>query len=100
MQTFATLETTGVLARNDQAFTLVIDVSRTGIGLRTGQPPVVGDRVIVRLGLGEEIRQLKAVVRRVSLRRRGVFDVGLEWHGCTRKELAFVDEFTKAGLTT
>ena len=44
----ATLETRGVLNAGDQAFCTVQDVSQTGIGLNTGQPPMVGQRVRLR----------------------------------------------------
>ena len=93
MQTFASIETVGVLASNNQTFGVVLDVSRNGLGLRTGQPPGVGLRVIVRVGIGEEIRPLKAIVRRLKLRSQNVFDVGLEWQDCSTNDLSFVDEF-------
>lgn len=96
MHTFATIETTDILTRNNQAFTVVLDVSRTGIGVRTAQPPTEGENVILRIGVGEEIKRMNAIVRRVTPLDRGGYDVGLEWQGCTQEDLVFLDEFTTA----
>lgn len=96
LQTCATIETTDVLTRNNQAFTVVLDVSRSGIGLRTTQPPTKGENVILRIGLGEEILRLHATVRRVTQLAKGGYDVGFEWQGCSGNDLSFLDQFIAA----
>src|ERR1041384_5543284 len=45
---------TGGRYTNDQAFCVCINVSRHGIGLRTGQPPTIGQTVVLRLAIDEE----------------------------------------------
>lgn len=96
LQTFATIETTDILTRNNQAFTVVVDVSRSGICLRTVQPPQEGENVILRIGIGEEIERLHATVRRVTQLTRGGYDVGLEWQSCSGNDLSFLDQFIAA----
>lgn len=88
----ATLETTGVLNPNNQALCTVRDVSRSGIGLKTGQPPMRGQRVLLRLVLDDEMHEL--VTRATRVQRCGTgnfYEVGLDWSTCTADELAFLD---------
>jgi hypothetical protein len=87
---FAAIRTIGFGKRNDQALSAVIDVSRHGARLRTGQPPEVGDLVHLRLGVGDVIHDIEGVTRRVEWVDM-VYDVGIEWIGCTQEQLAFLD---------
>jgi hypothetical protein len=93
----ASLETRGVLNANDQALCVVRDMSRTGIGLETGQPPLVGQRVILRLVLDDESHELRTRATRVQRRGKGNFyQVGLDWSECAADELAFLDRVLEA----
>jgi hypothetical protein len=94
---FATMETTGALNANNQALCAVKDVSRTGIGLTTGQPPMRGQTVIVRLALDDEIHELRTRATRVE--RNGTsnfYVVGLDWSLCSPDELSFLDRALSA----
>lgn len=89
----AALETKGSLAPNDQALCSVLNMSRTGIGLDTGQPPLAGQRVLVRLCIDDVMHELSTRATRVQ--RRGAsnfYDVGLDWSECTPMQLAFLDQ--------
>ncbi len=88
----ATLETGGVLNPNNQALCAVQDVSRSGIGLSTGQPPMRGQTVILRIALDDEIHELRTQATRVE--RKGTsnfYSVGLDWSSCSPDELSFLD---------
>lgn len=88
----ATLETTGVLNPNDQALCAVRDVSRCGIGLQTGQPPMRGQKVHLRVALDDEVHEMVTIATRVNRCGAGNFyDVGLDWSSCTQEQLAFLD---------
>lgn len=76
---------------NDQAFSAVVDVSRHGICVRTGQPPIVGQPVFLRLAIDEEIHTLRTTVTRVAKRQKGVYEVGLDWSSCSARELEFLE---------
>jgi len=94
MAACATLATGGVLSAGDQAFCTVQDVSRTGIGLQTGQPPMCGQPVRVRIGIDDEIHELCALTTRVERIGQGNFyRVGLDWSGCSPEQVAFLDRF-------
>jgi hypothetical protein len=89
----AALVAEGALNQNNQALCTVKNVSRTGIGLETGQPPLAGQSVIVRLALGDEMHEMRA--RAMRVRRRGTssfYDVGLDWSGCSPVQLTFLDK--------
>lgn len=86
----ASIKTLGFAVHNDQAFSAVIDVSRHGIRVRTGQPPEIGDWVRLRLGIGEEIHSLEGIVRRIEPAPPAA-DVGIEWVNCTDEQLEFLD---------
>ncbi len=94
---FASLETRGVLNPNNQALCAVRDVSRGGIGLETGQPPMIGQTVILRLALDDRVHELRTVATRVF--RRGTsnfYELGLDWTNCSSEQLTFLDEVMKA----
>ncbi|HEX6811759.1 MAG TPA: PilZ domain-containing protein [Planctomycetota bacterium] len=92
----ATLETTGLNATN-QAVCTVRDLSRSGIGLETGQPPEVGQVVRLRLVLNEQMITISAITTRVERRGKSNFyAVGLDWSRCKQEELVFLDEVLKA----
>ena len=92
LQAFAALETSGKYA-NDQAFCAVRDVSRHGIGMRTGQPPFVGQEVLLRLAIGEDIHTITTRATRVTKRKDDFFEVGLDWSECTPADLSFLRTF-------
>lgn len=90
---FATLETGGVLSAGNQALCSVRNVSKSGIGLETGQPPMVGQGVLLRLALDDDVREIRTLATRVD--RRGTsnfYDVGLDWSSCTEQQLAFLNQ--------
>lgn len=89
----ATLETKGVLNAGDQAFCSVRDVSQVGIGLETGQPPMAGQGVILRVAMDDTVHELRTLATRVE--RRGdsnFYEVGLDWSNCTPEQLEFLRE--------
>jgi hypothetical protein len=89
----AAIETRGKLNANNQGLGTVRNVSRTGIGLETGQPPITGQRVLLRVALGDATHELPTRATRVQ--RRGAtnfYDVGLDWQDCTTEQLAFLDD--------
>ena len=89
----ASLETRDRRHGNDQALSCVKNISRTGIGLETGQPPMVGHTVVLRIALGDVTHQLMARAPRVQRRGAGNFhEVGLDWSACTVEQLAFLDD--------
>jgi hypothetical protein len=88
----AALRTTGQDA-NDQALCSVRDISRHGASVETGQPPNWGELVIVRLALGDEIRELRARVIRVQRRGATHFhEVALDWRECSDDDFMFLDD--------
>lgn len=94
---FATLETKGVLNASNQALCSVRDVSKSGIGLETGQPPMVGQGVLLRLALDDEIREIRTLATRVHRRGQSNFyEVGLDWSNCTTEQLQFLDKVLSA----
>ena len=88
LATFAALEMQG-RHHNDQSFACVADVSRVGIAVRTGQPPLPGQQVAVRIALGEEIHEVITAVTRIAQRGTDLFEVGLDWSRCPPETLAF-----------
>ncbi|MBZ0151710.1 MAG: PilZ domain-containing protein [Planctomycetes bacterium] len=93
----ASLETLGALNANNQALCTVRDVSRSGIGLQTGQPPIAGQAVVLRLALDDVIHELKTRATRVL--RRGdsnFYDIGLDWSTCSPAQLKFLDDVLAA----
>ncbi len=94
---YAAMETSGRFA-NDQAFCVAVDVSRHGIGLRTGQPPVAGQGVLLRLGIGDEIHTLRAVAAHVTRRGPETYDVGLDWSATPAADLAFLDRYLRESV--
>jgi len=75
----------------------VRDLSRSGIGLETGQPPDVGQVVRLRLALHGEVFVLHTIASRVERRGNSNFYVvGLDWSRCKPKELTFLDEVLKS----
>jgi hypothetical protein len=93
----ASLETLGTLNPNNQGLSVVKNVSRTGIGIETGQPPMRGQAVILRLALDDQTHELRTRATRVA--RRGTsnfYEVGLDWSGCSAEQMSFLDEILKA----
>lgn len=62
----------------DQAFCIVMDVSQTGMRLRTPQPPTNGSNITLRVAVGEDICNLSGHVVRVEEVRPSTFDVGVQ----------------------
>jgi hypothetical protein len=89
----ASLETRERRHASNQALSSVKNISRTGIGVETGQPPMVGHTVVLRIALGDTTHELMARTTRVQRRGAGNFhEVGLDWSSCTAEQLAFLDE--------
>ena len=62
---------------NDQTVGVVVDVSRTGLRLRTPTAvPTIGG-VFLRINVGNEVHEVKASIRRVTKLEEGGYDVGL-----------------------
>lgn len=88
----ASLDARGSRHNNNQGMGSVRNLSRTGIGLETGQPPIKGQSVFLRLALGDEIIELATRATRVEQQGDSHFyHVGLDWSGCTAEELSFLD---------
>lgn len=92
-RTYASLSTSG-LAGCDQAFCVVVDVSRHGICVRTPQPPEKGQLATLRIGLEEEVHTVTARVVRVLDLDVG-HDVGLELQPDHPAHLRFYQAFEK-----
>jgi hypothetical protein len=90
------LETTGALNANNQALGSVRNVSRTGIGIETGQPPLIGQAVALRMALGDDVHELRGRTTRVDRAAGGFWQVGLDWSGCSGADLAFLEEVLRA----
>jgi hypothetical protein len=90
---FAALETRDLADATDQIFGAVADVSRTGIALHVGLEPRIGQRVRLRLAIGEQIHELDTVVTRIDRRDHCLYDVGLDWSACEPEQLEFLEEF-------
>lgn len=89
----ASLETRGKLNANNQALGVVKNMSRTGIAIETGQPPMAGQHVLLRVALDDVTHELKTRATRVARRGNSHFyDVGLDWSGCTTDQLSFLDK--------
>lgn len=89
----ATLETQSTRSSINQALGAVKNLSRTGICIETGQPPLTGDRVMLRLAIDDRIHELKTTATRVT--RRGssnFYEVGLDWRLCSPEQLTFLDD--------
>ncbi len=76
-QVFACILEESDIRQLDQAFCVVMDVSETGIRLRTPQPPLSSSKVTLRVAVGEDITNLQARVVRVEEVGPSTFDVGL-----------------------
>lgn len=85
------METLGALNANNQALGTVRDLSRNGVALETGQPPIPGQTVILRIVLDDEIHEMRTRATRVD--RQGgshFFLVGLDWSDCTPVQMEFL----------
>lgn len=92
----ATLETLSTRSSINQALGAVKNLSRTGICIETGQPPLTGDRVMLRLAIDDRIHELKTTATRVT--RRGssnFYEVGLDWRLCSPEQLTFLDDLLR-----
>jgi hypothetical protein len=83
----------GTRNANNQGLGVVRNVSRTGIGIETGQPPLRGQMVILRLAIDDVTHELRTHAVRVQRRGAGNFyEVGLDWTSCTPEQLSFLDK--------
>tara|TARA_R110002073_G_scaffold50853_3_gene134163 strand:- start:96 stop:452 length:357 start_codon:yes stop_codon:yes gene_type:complete len=97
----ASLVACGKAYANDQALCTVRDISRTGIGLETGQPPIEGQDVMLRLSLDDEIIDIQPRTTRVERKPGSQFyQIGLDWSHCSETELAFLDRVLGAVAET
>lgn len=88
----AAMETIGPFGGNNQGVAVVRNLSRSGIGIETAQPPLKGQRVAFRLAIGTNVQRLTATTRRVQPKgNSGFYEVGLEWTTCSAQEAAFLD---------
>lgn len=89
----AALETGGSYNPNNQALCSVRNVSRSGIGVETGQPPLCGQEVLLRVALDDEIHEVKTRATRVVQAEdsKSFYEVGLDWSECSAEELEFLD---------
>ena len=88
----AALETRGKFNPANQALCSVRNVSRSGIGVETGQPPMAGQQVFLRVALDDEIHELVARATRVErVGDSNFYEVGLDWNDCTREQRDFLD---------
>lgn len=95
-ESYASLEVIGLLA-NDQAFGVVIDVSRSGVCVRTPQPPYLAQNAKVRMDIGGEMLTLDAQVMRVErIGNSEAWDVGLRFDGLSSAQERFFARFLKA----
>ncbi len=92
---FVAIETGGRAPYADQGLGTACDLSGAGARVRLNRAPKVGQRVRVRLAIGEEIHQFEAVVTRSDECGKGQYDVGLDWSLCSPKEQAFLSEFIR-----
>ncbi|MCA8976970.1 MAG: PilZ domain-containing protein [Planctomycetes bacterium] len=94
------LETLGRRNENNQALGSVRDVSRTGIGIETGQPPLAGQLVKLRIALDDDIQVVTARATRISKSKDPNFlHVGLDWSECSDTELEFLERVFEAAET-
>lgn len=85
----------------DQAFAIIKDISATGIGLLTPQPPGVGSEVRVRAAIGESMFDLPMHVARVDPSSDGhQAVVGLEFHPECSQRKRFLRTFLDRRKTT
>lgn len=77
----------------DQAFCVVVDVSKGGMRLRTPQPPPSGQSVRVRVALGEDICDVRGRVVRVAALGSHSYDVGLAYDPDSEQGAAFLRTF-------
>ena len=91
-EAYASLEVEG-LQNNDQGFAVVLDVSMRGIRVRTPQPPAPSQKVIIRVGVGEELYLIRAIVARVNARDDGTYDVGLVYSTINELKVKFIEAF-------
>lgn len=89
----ATMTVRSLRSQLDQSLGAVKNISRTGILMETGQPPLVGDSVLLRLAIGDRIHEIRATTARVARRGNSHFyEVGLDWRLADREQLAFLDD--------
>ena len=95
-ESYASLEVIGLLA-NDQAFGIVIDVSRSGVCVRTPQPPYLAQNAKVRMEVAGEMLTLDAQVMRVErIGSTEAWDVGLRFDCLSSAQERFFEKFIKA----
>ncbi|HEB52902.1 MAG TPA: PilZ domain-containing protein [bacterium] len=86
-------ETLGRINCNDQGIGTVTDISQSGIGIETGQPPIKGQRVMLRISIDDQIHEITARAKRVERQHDSHFyRVGLDWSDCSEEERAFVEQ--------
>lgn len=99
----AALRMDGLLNPCDQGIASVFDMSRCGIGLQTGQPPMLGQSVHLRISLDDVIHEVSARATRVdSDPLTHFYRVGLDWNASSEVELRFLDNVLEVAdsLTT
>lgn len=93
----AAIETLGRRNEGNQALGTVRDVSATGIGLETGQPPLPNQEVYLRIALNDEIEEVPARTTRIRrVDSSNFYEVGLDWGACTAEQMAFLERVFEA----
>ena len=93
----AAVTTHGRRNEGDQALGTVRDVSETGIGIETGQPPLNDQRVTLRIALDDSIDDVPARVTRVEqIGDSNFYRVGLDWGDCTPEQMEFLEHMFEA----
>ncbi|MEO0479126.1 MAG: PilZ domain-containing protein [Planctomycetota bacterium] len=81
----------------DQAFGVVRNVSSSGIGLITPQPPHKGARITAKLSVGEQMFELRMRVARSDPDPSGQTMVGLSFERHDEQRKAFLKAFLADG---
>ncbi len=70
----------------------VLNVSRSGIGVETEQPPSCGQEVLLRIEFDGEVHECKTRATRIE-RAEGssLYHVGLDWSECTPVQIELLD---------
>jgi hypothetical protein len=77
----------------DQAFGVVLNVSETGLLVRTPQPPPVPSHCTLRVSVEEDVYEVSASASRVVSIGNGAYDVGFEISAADGQRIAFLKAF-------
>jgi len=70
----------------------VLNVSRSGIGVETDQPPSCGQEVLLRIEFDGEVHECKTTATRiVRVEGSSLYQVGLDWSECSQEQVELLD---------